>query len=41
MVEGTVAHQREMGRLCNDDSVRVTLDHDRAQLLNAISRLKS
>ncbi|MBS0533731.1 MAG: NAD(P)-dependent oxidoreductase [Proteobacteria bacterium] len=40
MVEGTVTHQREMGRLGKDDSVRVTLDKDRAQMLNAISRLK-
>jgi len=29
-----------MGRLGKDDSVRVTLDQDRAQMLNAISRLK-
>lgn len=36
MAEGTVAHQREMGRLGKSDAVRSTLDKDRADILAAI-----
>ncbi|RDV05075.1 NAD(P)-dependent oxidoreductase [Undibacter mobilis] len=38
MAEGTVAHQRAMGRLGKTDAVRATLDKDRAAILAAISR---
>lgn len=40
MTEGTVAHQREMGRLGKADSVRSTLDQDRAEILAAIDKSK-
>lgn len=40
MTEGTVAHQREMGSLGKADSVRTTLDKDRAEILAAIDKSK-
>ncbi len=40
MTEGTVAHQREMGRLGKAESVRLTLDKDRAEILAAIEKSK-
>jgi len=40
MADGTVAHQREMGRLGKADAVRATLDKDRAEMLAAIGRAK-
>lgn len=40
MTEGTVAHQREMGRLGKAESVRSTLDKDRAEILAAIEKSK-
>lgn len=40
MTEGTVAHQREMGRLGKVESVRSTLDKDRVEILAAINKNK-
>ena len=40
MTEGTVAHQREMGRLGKTESVRSTLDKDRVEILAAINKNK-
>ena len=40
MTEGTVAHQREMGRLGKVESVRSTLDKDRVEILAAINKDK-
>jgi 3-hydroxyisobutyrate dehydrogenase-like beta-hydroxyacid dehydrogenase len=40
MVDGTVVHQREMGRFGKDDRVRATLDKDRAEMLAAIGKVK-
>lgn len=40
MTEGTVAHQREMGRLGKAELVRSTLDKDRAEILVAIDKSK-
>ncbi|MFA6267264.1 MAG: DUF1932 domain-containing protein [Pseudolabrys sp.] len=40
MVDGTVVHQREMGRLGKTDAVQATLDQDRAQILDAIGKAK-
>jgi 3-hydroxyisobutyrate dehydrogenase-like beta-hydroxyacid dehydrogenase len=40
MVDGTVVHQREMGRLGKDETVRSTLDKDRAEMLAAIGRAR-
>jgi len=40
MADGTVAHQREMGRFGKDEAVRATLDKDRAEILAAIEKTK-
>ncbi len=40
MTDGTVVHQREMGWLGKADSVRETLDKDRAEMLAAIEQAK-
>ncbi len=40
MTEGTVTHQREMGQLGKAESVRSTLDKDRAEILAAIHKRK-
>lgn len=40
MAEGTVVHQRDMGRLGKADAVRSTLDKDRAEILAAIDKSK-
>ena len=40
MTDGTVVHQREMGRLGKADAVRETLDKDRAEMLAAIEQAK-
>lgn len=38
MADGTVVHQRAMGKLGKTDAVRETLDKDRAEILAAVSR---
>ena len=40
MADGTVVHQREMGRLGKADAVRAALDKDRAEILAAIEKTK-
>lgn len=40
MAEGTVVHQRDMGRLGKADAVQSTLDKDRAEMLAAINKRK-
>lgn len=40
MADGTVAHQREMGRFGKDEVVRATLDKDRSEILAAIEKTK-